>query len=127
MKTVAQLRAAGFTVKPSASAIGGTDVESAEQFFFLNLRFLDGIAQAAEQLDRGRAERGSDGVFRIIVAGQYADDAEFPLLILKPLDAENLTNSALFHATALEDAEAARARAKSHEDQFNGLIRDLSN
>lgn len=127
MKTVAQLRASGFTVQHSASAIGGTDVESTEQFFFLNLRFLDGISQATEQLERGRAERGSDGIFRIIVAGQYADDAEFPFLVLKPLDAENLTNSALFHATALEDAEAARARAKNHEDQFNALIRDLSN
>lgn len=126
MKTVAQLRAAGFTVKPSATATGGTDVESAEGFLFLNPRFLDGIAQVTEQLDRGRAERGSDGMFRIIVAGQYADDVEFPFLILKPLDAENLANSALFHTNALEDAEAARARARSHEEQFNALIRELS-
>ena len=127
MKTVAQLRAAGFTVKPSSTAIGGTDVESSEEFSFLNLRFLDGIGQATEQLLRGRAERSDDGLFRIIVAGQYADDAEFPFLILKQLDAEILMNSADCYAHALDDVESARARARNHEDQFNALIRDLSN
>lgn len=80
MQTVAQLKQNGYSVGPAPRAVGCTEVQSAEVFYFFNPRFLDDASLVADNLHA--AAQLEDGRYGVIIAGTFADADEFPFVLL---------------------------------------------
>lgn len=111
-ETVGMLKQRGFEVSSAPDAIGCTEVKASERFHYFNPRFLDDATDIVAKLYA--ADPIDGGQFRIIVAGEFADSAQFPFEIVTAGEAAEIfgAHSALRVAQDKRDeAIAAVGRA----------------
>jgi len=81
MKSVAKLRAAGFTITESTKAFNCTVVRSKKRFFYFNPRFALNALDVCEKMEE--ANLTPEGDYCFIIAGVYISDAvELPYRIV---------------------------------------------
>jgi hypothetical protein len=112
MKSVAQLRAAGFTVIPSTEAVGCTEVAHPGTFFTFNPNFKKTPIEIFEGLSEAHTRPA--GGFRVTIASACPpDDGDIPLEILLRMDRERLA----FHYRRHTEAQAEALRTKALFEQ----------
>jgi hypothetical protein len=72
MKSIAALRAAGFTVAKASDAVDCTDITSPTPFYYYNPRFVEKPEQIFNALTQARAL--PDGGYALTLAGPYPGD-----------------------------------------------------
>lgn len=116
MRTISQLREAGFTVVHSTQAVDCTEITSDQPFWYYNTNFYSSMDQVASNLEA--AKLNADGKYSLIVAGLYRDDE---VLVYNLLDAERhelMRAARERYVAATNDAQRAR---DDYEDALNVL------
>jgi hypothetical protein len=116
MRTIAQLRQAGFTVVRSTRAVDCTEIQSNKPFWYYNTEFAEDMAGVREHLKKAHVDE--NGQYYLIVAGLYGEDE---VLVYNLLDEQRfawLEDAQSRYFTGLNDA--ARAKA-DYEDALNVL------
>ncbi len=112
MRTIQQLRDAGFTVQGAEDAAGCTEVLSDDPFWHVGRQFLDSTNTTNTMLEVQERIRPADphaGGYRLVIAGRYADDAILPSHLM---DAKTVARLDAAHdkwETASAAVDAARA------------------
>ncbi len=108
MRTIAQLQAAGFQVRPTPDAIDCTDIVSATPFWYYTTKFAETMAEVHERLEAARST--PDG-YVLTVAGPHWRGSEEPFPF-NLLDCERKTfmdDARARYVTACNDATRAKA------------------
>ena len=112
MKSVAQLRAAGFTIISSPDAVGCTEVTYPGTFYTYNPEFKKTPVEIFESLTEARTR--PTGGFRVTLAGDCPpDDGNIHLEILLRMDRERIA----IHYRRHKEAQAEALRAKAMFEQ----------
>lgn len=116
MRTISQLREAGFTVAASRSAVQCTEVSSLKPFWYYNTRFYSTMADVRANLQA--ASLDAQGRYTLTVAGLHGDNE---VLVYNILDEERhriLEDAQARYYTGMNDAERAK---DDYEDALNTL------
>jgi hypothetical protein len=114
MKSVAALRAAGFTVAPAKDAVDCTEVVFKKPFFSFNPRFNTTPAEMFKAMEP--TDAAPEGGYRIIIAGSHSDSAEIPYEIVLQNDFDRIA----FYHRRLEEL---RAEAAKLENSFAATVK----
>lgn len=106
MRTIQQLKDAGFTVRVATDAIDCTEVVSPQPFWYYNLRFYDSMADIHEHLQAAPAHTGG---YRLLAAGLYPDDALFPFNVIDAERKAILDDARARYVTGLNDMQRAES------------------
>lgn len=104
MKTVNQVREAGFIVRTCADAIGCTEVVSKTPFRYFNLSLVTPGGVLANIHEAHACDEG----YRLISAGLFADDEDFPWAIITAEQQASLEAARANYQAALDACEAAK-------------------
>jgi hypothetical protein len=114
MKTVAQLQAAGFVVKPATDAVGCTEVLSDQPFWFYNEGFHVGMASVQGNMEAAHMHGDR---YRLLVAGAFAVESEFPFALV---DAGTKSQLDQAYAAYQQMQEGAKTWAQQYMATLNG-------
>lgn len=115
MRTVKALKLAGFDIQPSTNGIGCTDIRSNQPFWYYNPRFCSSMSEIHEGT---RAATEHNGVHQMTLAGSYADDDEFPFIIIEP------QRKALLDDARGRFVTACNEQARAADDYMDALRTD---
>lgn len=104
MKSVAQLQAEGFTVRPAQDAVGCTEVLSKKPFWYYNPRFHSDMASTQANLTAADTNGES---FRLLNAGTFAGDEYFPFALITDATKQTLDVAFEEHSRMMEAARKA--------------------
>lgn len=114
MRTVAQLKEAGYRIVPAQGLTGVTEISSIKPFWFYNRNFYTKMAEVRENLKA--ADKFQDGRFVLHLSGLYEDE-QIPAYNLIDEDRKKILDEALSrYVTAQNDAQRAAA---DYEDALN--------
>lgn len=109
MKSISQLRAAGFTVSNAVDAVGCTEVSFPVCFHYYNPKVYKKPLDVFDALHV--ATPGTNGGYRLVYAGELpSDDGEILFEVLTQLSRDRLAHFTRRHAEV--KAEAARICAQ---------------
>lgn len=117
MNTVNELKIKGFTVQASNDAVDCTEVVSPRGFAYFNPRFMDKVEQLGEQLKV--ASQTKTGEYRLLVAGIYEGNDDFPFAVLSLAEADDLMGHFRQHEAAVEKARIAHERVNAAKAAFH--------
>ena len=113
MRTVTQLRQAGFIVQPAQDAVDCTELLSAAPCWYYNPRFAETMSEVNEALQPVPSV-GSG--YRLVAAGKFADEDVFPFNILDAQRKVYLDDARSRYLVALKDATRA-------EEDYHDVLR----
>lgn len=120
MKSVSQLRSAGFDVAPSVEATDCTEVRFPSRFFYYNPRFHKDPFEAFAAL--AEADEAPTGGYRIIIAGVVsAEDGEIPLEVVPRVVRDRLAHYHRRHTQVSKEAARACAQFETEMAQELGM------
>ncbi len=114
MNTVNDLRKRGFTVTSKKQGI--TEVYRDQKFYYFNPRFCEDASAVVNSIGNMQYP---DGATNIVVAGQFADDAEFPFVMVEESQFENLlSKQTAFLEVRKQLTQAKMELAESYSNLF---------
>lgn len=120
MKSIQQLRAAGFTVSKATDAVGCTEVSFPVCFHYYNPQFHRNPLEVFDALSP--AKPGLNGGYRLVIAGELPpDDGEIPFEVISQLVRDRLAQFTRRHAEVTAEAAQTCAQLEASIAQELGL------
>ncbi len=119
MQSVQFLKESGFQVFTSNDAIGCTEVSSDQPFYFYNPRFLSMICEIDGQVKRSQSHNGKE---RIIVAGLFDGQDDFPFIIISINEYESLMDMLQDWCVAEEKRKTAEEEQQKAQNQLEAFL-----
>jgi hypothetical protein len=116
MRTINQLREAGFTVATATDAVDCTSITSDKPFWFYNTNFCENMADVREHLKP--AEKREDGQYRLLFAGLPGDDEVIAFNLIDEERYKQMQDALGRYLAGLSEAQRAK---DDYEDAFNTL------
>lgn len=120
MKTITQLRAAGFTVSNASDAVGCTEVSFPVCFHYYNPKVYKEPLDVFDALHV--ATPGTNGGYRLVFAGELPPgQAEIPFEVVSQLVRDRLAHYTRRHAEVKAEAARICAQLETSISQELGL------